>query len=49
MPYLLSFAYSLIGVEAMKGDQTVAELAGRYQVHASQVQAWKKALLVLLC
>jgi transposase-like protein len=29
----------------MKGDQTVAELAGRFQVHPSQVHTWKKALL----
>ncbi len=34
-----------VALEAMKGDQTVAELAGRYQVHPSQVQTWKKALL----
>ena len=34
-----------VALEAMKGDQTVAELAGRFQVHPSQVQTWKKALL----
>jgi len=34
-----------VALEATKGDQTVAELAGRYQVHPSQVRAWKKALL----
>ena len=28
----------------MKGEETVAQLSGRYQVHPSQVQAWKKAL-----
>jgi transposase-like protein len=34
-----------VALETMKGDQPVAELAGRFQVHPSQVQAWKKALL----
>ena len=34
-----------VALEAMKGDQTVTELAGRYQVHPSQVHTWKKALL----
>ena len=29
----------------MKGDQTVAQLAARYEVNPGQVQAWKKSLL----
>ena len=28
----------------MKGEETAAQLAARYQVHPSQIQAWKKAL-----
>ena len=30
--------------EAVKGDETVAQLAARYEVHQGQIQAWKKAL-----
>ena len=34
-----------VALEAVKGGETVAQLAGRYQVHPSQIQAWKKALI----
>ena len=33
-----------VALEAVKGEETVAQLAGRYQVHPSQIQAWKKAI-----
>ena len=33
-----------MALEAVKGEETVAQLAGRYRVHPSQIQAWKKAL-----
>ena len=33
-----------VALEAVKGKDTVAQLAARDQVHPSQIQAWKKAL-----
>ena len=33
-----------VALEAVKGEDTVAQLAARYQVHPSQIQAWNKAL-----
>ena len=33
-----------VALEVVKGEETVAQLAGMYQVHPGQIQAWKKSL-----
>ena len=33
-----------VALEAVRGGETVAPLAARYQVKPTQIQAWKKAL-----
>ena len=37
-------AFAGAGLEALKGQETVAQLAARHAVHPGQIQAWKKAL-----
>ena len=34
-----------VGLEAVKGQETVAQLAARYESNPRQIQAWEKALV----
>ena len=33
-----------VALAALKGDKTIAELAGEFQIHTTQINAWKAVL-----
>ena len=36
---------SKVALEALKEEETAAELAGRFEVHPSQMRTWKRDLV----
>ena len=34
-----------VAMEAVKGDETMAQLAARYEVHLGQIRVWKKTVV----
>ncbi len=34
-----------VALAALQGDETIAQLASRFQVHPSQIHAWKRAMV----
>lgn len=37
-----------IALEAIKGEKTIAQICAQYEIHATQVNTWKKQLIAYL-
>jgi len=37
-----------IALEAIKGEQTLAQITAKYKIHATQINSWKKQALAYL-
>ena len=41
-------AKASVALEAIKGELTIAQIAGRYEVHPTQIAVWKKQAIEIL-